>query len=209
MKKALLAALCFIIVGFMLVNGTFALPDFDKVFQAVAALLEDGSPEEGGEGTAVDVELVSDENTKNLIPGGSVSRDFRVKNSGTGPVYFRLVYAVQYDAESWEHLNICFTAGADFTEHGWKDIIIGSTPYKMKVFTYNRELAVETTSPEVTISIAMDTAITSEEISRYRSDFLQAQALAIDPTPFTAEKGYITAMDALNAALPLEHLNPF
>ena len=208
MKKALLAALCFIIVSLVLVNGTLALPDFDKVFQVVAELLENGVPEQGGAETAVHVSLVSDEERKSLFPGGEVARSFRVQNLGEGDVYFRLVYAVQYDAESWSKLDVRFTAGSGFKEHDWKDISVDNTPYKMKVFTYTKALPVDTSSPEVTISIAMDPSVTSEEIGRYRSDFLQARALAIDPAPF-AEKGYAAAETALDMALPLESLNPF
>jgi len=208
MKKALLAALCFIIVSLMLVNGTFALPDFSEVFQVVAELFENGIPEHGGPGTAVHVDLVSDNTPQSLYPGSEVSRAFRVNNLGTGDVYFRLVYAVQYDAESWPHLNIRFTAGSGFAEHAWKDITIGSTPYKMKVFTYTDALPAGSASPEVSISIAMDTAVTSGQLSRYRSDFLQTQVLAINPAPFTDE-GYTTAAAALDLALPLDTLNPF
>lgn len=207
MKKALLVALCFVLVSFALVNGTFALPNLDEVFQAVTELLNGfGMPEEGG--TTIDVEIVSDDEVQRLFPGGAVSRVSQVQNLGTGAVYFRLVYAVQYDEESWPHLDIDFTAGNEFTEHNWQDIKVGGTPYKMKVFTYNSELAAKASSPGVRISISMDTAVTSEQLARYRSDFLQIQALAIDPTPFT-EKGFTTAKAALDKALPLDELNPF
>ena len=208
MKKAFLAALCFIAVSLVLVNGTFALPDFDEVFQVVTELLEKGIPKQGGVGTAVHVVLVSDDKPQNLLPGGEVSRSFQVKNLGEGEVYFRLVYAVQYNAESWPKLDIRFTAGDGFKEHDWKDISVGSTPYKMKVFTYTKALPADATSPEVSISIAMDATVTSGEISRYRSDFLQTQVLAIDPAPFT-EKGYADAETALDMALPLDKLSPF
>lgn len=208
MKKALFAALCFILVSLVLVNGTFALPDFDEVFQVISELLEDGIPEIGGEGTAVHVKIISDDEPQNLYPGSEVSRTFKVQNLGTGSVYFRLVYAVQYDAESWPKLDIDFAAGSGFTEHAWQDITIGNTPYKMKVFTYTSALPVGSSSPEVSITIAMDTTVTSDQITRYRSDFLQTQVLAIDPTPFT-EKGHTTAEQALNMALPLDTLSPF
>ena len=208
MKKAILAALIFVVVGFALVNGTFALPDFDDVFQVVTDLLEKGIPEMGGAGTAVDVALVSDNTPQQLYPGGSVSQTHAVRNDGTGSVYFRLVYAIQYDADSWDKLGIDFTAGADFVQHGWQDITVDGTPYKMMVFTYTDALAAGQMSSAVTLNISMDTAFTSEELNRYRGDFLQTQVLAIDPTPFT-EKGYITAEDALNLALPLDTLNPF
>ncbi len=220
MKKALLAALCFIIVSLVLVNGTFALPDLDKVFADLRGLLgiESGLPEIGGAGTAVHVELDSDQTPQNLYPGSKVSRTFQVQNLGSGDVYFRLVYAIQYDEESWPKLDIVFGAGDGFIEarstdegfdaDGWKNIIIGNTPYKMKVFTYTNELPANFSSPEVSITIGMDTAVTSEQVSRYRSDFLKTQVLAIDPTPFT-EKGYSTAVEALNLALPLDTLSPF
>ncbi|MBR4039930.1 MAG: hypothetical protein IKJ11_07515 [Clostridia bacterium] len=208
MKKALLVALCFVIVSFMLVEGTFALPDLDTVFQEITALLQNGMPEQGGAGTQVHVELVCDDKPQSLFPGGSVSRSIHVQNSGKGDVYFRLVYAVQYDAQSWPKLDIRFAAGDAFAEHAWKDITIGSLPYKMKVFTYTKALPAGAASPEVDISIAMDASMTSEQIARYRSDFLQTQVLAIDPAPFT-EKGYATAEAALDMALPLNTLSPF
>ena len=205
MKKAILAALVFIVVGFALVNGTFALPDLDEVFKTVTQLLEKGIPEPGG-GT-IDVALVSDDTPQQLYPGGEASRVTRVKNQGTSPVYFRLCYAIQYDAASWHKLTITFdTAG--YKESDWLDITIGNTPYKMKVFTYTEALPTGKISPDVKLTIAMDDSVTSEEISRYRSDFLQTQVLAIDPTPF-ADKGITTAEDALNLALPLDTLNPF
>ena len=210
MKKALLVALCFVLVGFMLVNGTFALPDLDTAFADLTSWLGDvlGKPMAGGAGTAVHVDLLSDERTKNLIPGGKVSQAFHVENLGEGPVYFRLVYAVQYDDKTWNHLTINFDAEDGFIEHDWQEISVDNVPYQMKVFTYTDALVAGNKSPEVTISIAMDTAVTSEDLSRYRSDFLQVQALAIDPAPFI-EKGYETAEAALNLALPLDTLNPF
>lgn len=211
MKKAfmaLLAGLCFVCVSCMLVNGSYALPSFDSVFQAVGELLEKGIPELGGAGTAVHVDLVSDAGEQNLFPGGSVSRSFHVENLGSGAVCFRLACAVQYDAETWDQLDIRFSPGTGFTEHPWQEISISGTPYRMKVFTYNQALAKGEASPGIGISIAMDSAVTSRQIDRYRSDFLQAQVLAIDPEPFI-EKGYDTAAKALDMALPLENLNPF
>ncbi len=205
MKKAILAALVFIVVGFALVNGTFALPDLDEVFKTVTQLLEKGIPEPGG-GT-IDVALVSDNTPQQLYPGGTASRVTRVKNQGTSPVYFRLCYAIQYDESSWNKLTIGFDT-KDYEQTGWLDITIGNTPYKMMVFTYTADLARGAESPDVKLTITMDDSVTSEEISRYRADFLQTQVLAIDPTPFT-EKNITTAKDALDLALPLDTLNPF
>lgn len=208
MKKAILAALTFIVVGFLLVNGTFALPDINEVFQTIADMVN-GAPEPGGAGTAVHVSLLSDNTPQQLYPGGAASRATRVRNEGSGSVYFRLVYALQYDADSWDKLTITFAADEDFVESGWLPISIGTTDYRMKVFTYTEALAAQAESPAVTLTIAMSTAITSEEISRYRSDFLQTQVLAIDPAPFT-NKGYTTAEGALDLALPISAtFNPF
>lgn len=207
MKKAILAALVFIVVGFALVNGTFALPDLDEVFANLTELLGDlGLPTQDASGT-IDVALVSDDTPQQLYPGGAASRVTRVKNQGTSPVYFRLCYAIQYDESSWNKLTITFAAdGYDQTD--WRDITIGNTPYKMMVFTYPAALLSWETSPEVKLTIAMDDSVTSEEISRYRADFLQTQVLAIDPTPFT-DNDITTAEEALNLALPLGTLNPF
>lgn len=214
MKKALLAALCFIIVGLVMVNGTFALPSIEDVFKWVKGLGDNGKPEQGGPNTAVHVELDSDQTPQNLYPGSEVSRAFHVQNHGTGDVYFRLVYAVQYDEESWSHLDIDFAAGNGFTEHDWEDITIGNTPYKMKVFTYTNALPVGSASPEVSITIGMDAAVTSEQVSRYRSDFLQTQVLAIGAGDFTADRVAVSsnqtlAEAALDLALPLDTLSPF
>lgn len=208
MKKALLAGLYFVLVSFALVGDTFALPDIQEVFHAVADLMENGIPEMGGEGTAVHVQLVSDGARQNLIPGGRVSSASRVQNLGGGEVYFRLAYAIQYDAATWNKLSVSFDAGNGFREHDWQDISVSGTPYKMKVFTYTQALPVQSASPDVRISIAMDSSVTSEQLARYRGDFLQMQALAVDPTPFLG-KGYLTAEAALDAALPLRTLNPF
>lgn len=207
MKKAILAALVFIVVGFALVSGTFALPDLDKVFDDLTELLGDlGLPTQDTNGT-IDVALVSVDTPQQLYPGGTASRVTRVKNQGTSPVYFRLCYAIQYDAASWHKLTIDFES-EDYEQTDWRDITIGNTPYKMKVFTYPAALASGAKSPDVKLTIAMAGSVTSEEISRYRSDFLQTQVLAIDPTPFTGE-GITTAKDALDLALPLHTLNPF
>lgn len=207
MKKAILAALVFIVVGFALVNGTFALPDLDEVFAFVQQLGESlGLPTQDASGT-IDVALVSDDTPQQLYPGGAASRVTRVKNQGTKAVYFRLCYAIQYDESSWNKLTITFAAdGYDQTD--WRAITIGTTPYMMKVFTYTAALPAGEKSPDVKLTIAMDDSVTSEEIGRYRADFLQTQVLAIDPKPFTGE-GITTAKDALDLALPLDTLNPF
>lgn len=207
MKKALLAGLCFVLVSFMLVNGTLALPDLDKVFADLTEMLGQlGLPTPDTDGV-VDVALVSDDTPQQLYPGGVASRTTWVHNEGSDAVYFRLCYAIQYDEASWDKLTITFNADA-YEQTDWRDIIIGGTPYRMKVFTYAQALIPGVDSPAVTLTIAMDESVTSEEITRYRSDFLHTQVLAIDPEPFT-EQGYSTAEGALDLALPLATLNPF
>lgn len=215
MKKALVAALCFMLVSFMFVSGTFALPDLGDVFATFTGTLGEllGTPQPGGAGTAVDVKLVSvsDTGSQILSPGGAVTRTSYVHNQGDGDVYFRLVYAVQYDEKTWDKLmHVSFTAESGFTDHGWQDITIGTTPYKMKVFTYNAALAAKGYSPKVSVTIKMDPGITSEDMSRYRSDFLQMQVLAISAAQFAEANAASTAVDALNLALPLgANFNPF
>lgn len=209
MKKALLAALCFIIMGLALVNGTFAMPELDNIFADLTETLGEvlGKAVKGGEGTAVHVEIVSDQTPQNLAPGGRVSRGFQVKNLGTDGVYFRMVYAVQYDAESWDSLTIRFDHNGSYKKDDWRDIEIGGVDYKMMALTYTGELAEGDLSSPVTLSIAMAPSVTGEQLGRYRSDFLKTRVLAIEPAPFV-EKGY-TAEQALNLALPLDTLNPF
>lgn len=209
MRKALLLGLCFVMVCLMLISSSFALPDLNEVFADLTDTLGGalGLPVQGGAGTPVHVTLLADDTPQRLFPGGSASRIARVRNAGEGSVYFRLVYAVQYDPESWPQLDIRFTAEESYAESGWQDISIGGTPYRMKVFTYTQALVAEADSPGVALTIAMDSSVTSEQISRYRSDFLQTQVLAIDPTPFAEIAP--TAVQALDMALPLDSLNPF
>ena len=210
MKKALLAGICFVIISLVMVNGTFALPDLDQVFADLTSILgEWGLPEKGGADTPVHVSLVTQQANRSLFPGGTASSTTVVRNEGSGDIYFRLVYAIQYDQASWHKLDIQFAAEPGFEEHDWQDIIASNgTKYKMKVFTYTRPLTAGTDSAGITLTITMDQSMTSEEISRYRTDFLKTQALAMDPTPFI-NKGIAAATEALDLALPLETLNPF
>lgn len=209
MKKAILAALTFIVVGFLLADGTLALPDLDEVFAYVMELGDALAHPTQDESGIIAVALVSDDSPQQLYPGGAASRTTAVRNEGTGEVYFRLCYAIQYNADSWHKLTITFAANEDFEESDWLSITIDGTPYQMKVFTYKEALAAGAASPDVKLTIAMDDSVTSEEIIRYRSDFLQTQVLAIDPTHFT-NVGYTKAVDALDRALPIsDTFNPF
>lgn len=223
MKKALLAALCFIVVGFALVSGTFATPDLDKIFaDLTAALGQFGLPERGGAGTLVHVTLSHEDSAETLYPGSTASRTVTVINQGSGDVYCRLVYALQYDKELWENLTISFTAGAGYKdeglaygstngwEDGWKPIKIDGVDFRMRVFTYTGSLASNAKTAPVKISISMNTQVTSAQMDRLRSDFLQVQVLAIDPTRFVDNNNVqLPAETALDMALPLDTLNPF
>ena len=109
MKKALLAAICFVLIGFMMVDGTFALPDLNDVFADLTSVLGDvlGLPQLGG--SQVDVSIVSDNTAQSLYPGSTATRVSHVHNDGTDNVYFRLAYAIQYNEDSWDQLTITFT----------------------------------------------------------------------------------------------------
>jgi len=207
MKKALLMAMCFVLVSFALVNGTFALPNLEKVFQAVSDLLDKAVPEDGG--GLLDVDLVSDDKKQMLLPGGEASRTFHVKNKGSAEAYFRLVCAIQYEESSWDKLTIDFAYDEDsFIEHDWKDIEIGEDTFRMWTFTYKNALLAGGESPKVGVSIAMASDVTNEQMKRYRSDFIKMQALAIETESFN-KAGFDSAEKALEAALPLGTLNPF
>lgn len=211
MKKALLVALCFMLVGFLAVNGTFA-GDFGKriedVFKNLTDLLVNlGQPQDGGD--QVKVALVSGKPGL-LYPGASVTYTTAVRNEGTQPVYFRLVIAAQYEESSWDALKFEFkTEGADFlSTEDWMPIDVDGTPYRMMVFTYSKALEAEEKSPEVSVTLTMDISVTNEQIARYRSDFLQAQVLAIETEAFAEIAP--TAQTALDMALPIdEEFNPF
>ena len=211
MKKAILAAVCFMLVSLLVVNGTFALPDLNEVFTDLTEQLGAAfsKPEAGGEGKALHVSLHSTSPSQLLYPGGSTSRTSHVKNEGTSNAYFRIAYAVQYNSDSWDLLDIDFQADSSYAvTDDWYSITIGGVPYRMKVVTYNGTLKPNAASPTVTISIGMDKSVTNQMMAKYNENFLQIQALAIDPAPFL-EKNYTTPAAALDLALPLDSLNPF
>ena len=213
MKKAILAGLCFMLVSLMMVNGTFAMPDWNKVVEGLNEAFQDltnlfdeqGKPQLGG--SEVKVSLVSDSPMQQLYPGGSAFSETAVRNDGTDPVYFRLVYAIQYDEISWNKLDIDFVANEAYydKEVNWLDTTIDGTPYKLAVFTYKSALDTGITAPAVKITINMDFGFTTEEINRLRPDFLRTQVLAIETGLFAG----MTAEEALNHALPLSNFHPF
>lgn len=215
MKKALLAGLCFVAVCLVLIHGPKMLPELTEWLgeievPPVTEWLDDFSfPDLGGNvGKPVHVTLVSDTPSNPLFPGGSVTRTSAVRNDGEGGVCYRLVYAIQYNDDSWHQLDIDFLADKGYDESDWQLITIDGTPFMMKVFTYTELLAPGSTSPNVVFTIGMDRDITNDQIGRYRSDFLRIQVVAIDPTPFMTTET-TTVVDALDMALPLNNLNPF
>ena len=210
MKKALFAALCFIIVGFMMVNGTFAQLDWGDIFKELGGAFGAPTRDPG----KMDVDLVNVGQIEQLYPGGSATCSVAVKNEGSLNACFRLAFAVQYDAETWDMLTFRFSAGEEYIQtSGWTDITVGGTPYRMQVFTFKEALAASSQSSPVSITIAMDKDITSQQIARYRSDFLQTQVLAIEADLFMqpSENNAVayTAVEALDMALPLSGFNPF
>lgn len=220
MKKAFFAALCFVLISCLFVNGTFALPDLNEVFADLTNILQNGLPEKSGEDGALDVNLVSTKPTEQLMPGNSVSRTTYVKNDSKmvdgkqRSACFRLVYAFQYDAKTWDEklITVKFDASSDFEQSGWTDITIDGTPYKMMVFTYTKALAAGAKSSEVTITVSLDKEITNDQLSSYRDDFLKMQVLAVEKDAFADVAIPANANSAeeyiLDLALPLG-TNPF
>lgn len=216
MKKAILAALVFIVVGFALVDGTLA-STFNAALDIFADLTATLGQSLGLAATdaSFDVDLVTVGDAQQLYPGGKAATTVRVDNMGELPACFRLAFAVQ-KTSSWGQLECTFTVPEGFTgENNWREITVGGTPYYMAVFTYNEMLAVGGKSPEVSITIAMAKDVTTAQINEYRADFLKTQVLAIDATPFLTTKDsgtplYTSAAAALDAALPLsDTFNPF
>jgi len=204
-KLTFLLALSLLLAGVLAVNSTLALPDIQQIFSNLTAWLRElGTPDRGG--SAVRVSLVNDPADTPLSPGSAASSETAVRNDGADSVYFRLAYAVQYDAETWDQLTIDFDDHFDaFAEtSGWQEMFIGSTPFRLKVFTYKHTLASGETSPEITLTVRMDADFTSEQFARYRSDFLQIQALAIETDAFADE--FDGAQAALDAAIPIENI---
>jgi len=220
-KKAFLVAMCFVAAGFLMVNDTFA-SDFSKaitdIFATIAELGGNGAPSSENDKISVKLETTGD--NQPLYPGSSVTRRTSVKNEGTDSAYVRLVYAVQYDPETWgKGFRVSFECGEGFTQESFngqdfKPIKIGSAEYRMYVFTWQSALAGTSntansaSTSEVAVTVSMDGSITTEQMKRYRSDFLRIQALAIETASFT-NKEITSAEDALNMALPLDTLKPF
>lgn len=213
MKKALVAALCVMLVGFMMVNGTLAdlLNDASEIFVDFANSLGKATVD-----SQFDVDLVNVGKIEQLYPGGTATHTVRVDNKCSLGACFRLAFAVQ-NTSAWNQLDFAFAAGTGFQEEGdWRDITIGGVAYKMKIFTYTETLAANSQSPTVSIAITMDKTVTSAQIEEFQADFLKTQVLAIEADVFlSANKDakstplYDTPIAALNAALPLDNFNPF
>lgn len=203
MKKTMLLALCVILAGLLAVNGTLA-DDFgraiNKAFQIIEGWTENAAPEVGGQ--QVDVQLQKADPIM-LMPGAPATYDTAVNNVGSDDVYFRVAVAVRYDEQSWDKLDFEFNADG-FDTSDWMDTTISGTPYKMMVLTYQEALAAKSSAP-FSVTVSMDTSITSEQMDKLSSNFLQMQVLAISASEFTD----MSATAALDMALPLTNFNPF
>jgi len=218
MKKILAVAACLMLCGSLLVGGTLAADlsgMAQDIFMDLTDLLGDIAGKVGlsGTGKTVKVEIVTYGEPQMISPGGSAASTSTVKNEGTGSAYFRLAYAVQREQDAWNKLDIAFdydeSAYSVYPESGWKEIDVSGTPFMMKVFTYKQALAPGAPSQSITLEIAMGGGVTGEQLSRYRSDFLQMQALAVGAEDFVKDGAPLSAEAALDYALPLETLNPF
>ena len=138
----------------------------------------------------------------------SVVNKSEVDMSAESPIYreayFRIAFAVQQEAYDFLHLNF---NEVDYTWSDWKQISINGRSYQMIVATYTKPLAVNETSPAALMQVALDKKTTSADAEKISSDFLQIQVMAIDATPF--KETDCTVEQALDAALPLNSLNPF
>lgn len=212
MKKALIAALCFIVVGFMMVNGTLAATfnEARDIFQDLTEKLGEAFGMAATD-SKFDVDLIPVGSVEQLYPGGQATHTVKVKNQGDLNACFRLAFAVQ-ETTTWDKLSFTFSAPADYAVTDWMDITVGGTTYKMKVFTYTGTLAPKAESANIGVTIAMDKEVTSKQIGEYRSDFLKTQVLAIEADLFTTDKDgnqIRTPAQALDLALPLTDFNPF
>lgn len=207
MKKLLILVLCLSLAGLLAVNGTFAMSDVSSAFQKLTDFLGDlGMPQHGG--NKIDVQIISDNTPQILSPGTSATRTVYVKNQGSDPAYFRFAIAVQYDEETWNDLTIAFNTEG-YSVSDWTEISVSNTPYRMKVFTYEQALGSDSASPEIAMTVSMKADVTSEQLARYRSDFIQMKVLAIETDSFKKNDVPMSASDALNMALPLQSFNPF
>ena len=118
--------------------------------------------------------------------------------------YFRIAFAVQEEAFPLLYLNF---NREDYEWTDWKEIKIDGRAYRMIVATYDKPLAVNEVSPAALMQVALDRETTSADADKIAGDFIQIQVMAIDSAPFNEKN--MTASEALNAALPLENLNPF
>ena len=214
MKKALVAALAFVLVGFMLVNGTLAdaLNQARDIFADLGGVLGDvlGAPRTD---STFDVDLINVGAVEQLCPGGQATHKVQVVNNGGLGACFRLAFAVQ-KTSAWELLHFTFSADDAYHQSDWIPITANGADYNMKVFTYTGTLAAGDSAPPVGITIAMDKAVTTRQIEEFRSDFLRTQVLAIESATFLTARDnkpapYASPADALDAALPLGSFNPF
>lgn len=216
MKKAMVLALCLILAGLMLVNGTFALPNLSDIFTTFTNWLS--APEE--DESIFNVELCYPDRQNGtapeLLPGQEVQYRVAVQNLSTtatenpNKAYFRVAVAMQ--KEAMHCMTLGFTQSADYELKGWTNIQISGKDYYLMVATYLKPLAVNTTSPAVLETIKLNSDTTSEQTEKIDpQNFLQVQVLAIDADDFKDSNDVpLLAEEALNQAMPIiSTFNPF
>ena len=216
MKKAILLALCLVLVGMLAVDDTFAADftqlvnnTFSFVFQTIEGLI---NPAPTVCPADFDIELVYTDSAGNpltastppqLMPGSTVDRFAAVANrSAANSAYFCMAMAVQADVEQLLTIEVNTT---DYTWSDWMDITIGGVSYKMKLATYNSALEAQQQSPAALQRVSLSVQATTADLMRFRDDFLQLQVLVIDTAEFSTSPA-----DALEAALQITSTNhPF
>jgi len=147
---------------------------------------------------------------------GALDKFTAVKNVNTGAeakhACFRLAFAV--DANIFDKLKLNFnTTEESFVwEEDWRDIVIGSRPFKMMVATYTETLEPGGVSPPALLQVAMDKSATNEDYARIGSDFLQVKVMAVDADALVTDEQTLRpcAEETLNATIPLnDGFNPF
>lgn len=126
--------------------------------------------------------------------------------------YFRIAFAVDANIFDKLQLNFNTTEGSFVWEEDWRDVTIGSRPFKMMVVTCTEALEPGAVSPPALLQVAMDKSATNEDYARIGSDFLQVKVMAVDADALVTDEQPLrpSAEDTLNATVPLnDGFNPF
>ena len=232
-KKAMILAVCLVLVGLLAVNGTLA-QTVEDIFVTITTKLGINAPQR--DEAQLDVALVAyhrqgdalvqgsgsqalmpmscnwDEKvatsvggtTYDLWPTGALDKFSAVKNSSpTKDAVFRMAFAV--DAYIYGKLQLNFTKNKAYQWSKWKEISIDGRDFMMIVATYTGVLRPGEVSPPVLLQVGMDKSATNEHYARLSSDFLQIQALAVDADALVtdSETPRPSAVETLNTTMPL------